>query len=220
MITERIRALRRELPAEVEIVAAAKSRSPEEVQEAVCAGIQLVGENYVREAKRAYRVVGDNARWHFIGIMAKQKHDLFRPSTLQMFDMVETLSSLELARELDAACAKIDKRMPVLLEVNCAREPQKSGVKPEDVPAVLAEIAPLSHLHVEGLMTMGPFLEKAEAIRPYFATTKELFQQLKAQAIRGTELRFLSMGMSHTYRIAVEEGANLVRIGTGIFGPR
>jgi hypothetical protein len=204
----------------VEIVAAAKTRTPEEVQEAVSAGIRIVGENHVREAKRAHRLVGNRVRWHFIGIMEKQTHDLFRPSTLRLFDMIETLSSLDLAAELDRRCADLDKFMPVLIEVNSAREPQKTGVLPEEVPGMVTRVAALPRLRVQGLMTMGPLTEDSEAVRPYFAETRRLFQDLTERKIPGADLKFLSMGMSQSYRVAVEEGANMVRIGTGIFGPR
>ncbi len=153
VIKQNIASLLAELPNGVEVVAAAKTRTPEEVSEVVQAGVKIIGENYVKEAKRAYELVGMGEKWHFIGTF--QKHNV-RRKVLEIFDMIETVDSLEIAREIDRKCAEIGKIMPILIEVNSGREPRKSGVLPEDVEQLIREISSLGNVKVLCLMTMGP----------------------------------------------------------------
>jgi PLP dependent protein len=216
MIRDNVAALLRELPPGVALVAAAKSRTPAEVLEAVEAGVSIIGENYVQEAAAAVAAVGRRAAWHFIGRLQKNKVK----KAVEIFDLVETVDSAALAGEIDRRAGERGRIMPVFIEVNSGREPQKAGVLPETAESLVRELAALPHVRVEGLMTMGPETGDPEASRPYFRLTRQLFDSLKALAIPGVELARLSMGMSHSYRVAVEEGANLVRIGTLIFGPR
>jgi len=206
-----------ELPDGVDVVAAAKTRTPEEILEAVQAGIEIVGENYVKEAKEAYEVVGERAKWHFIGTL--QKHNV-RRKALEMFDMIESVDSLEIAREIDRRCAQIGKVMPILIEVNSGREPQKSGVLPEDVAQLIIEISRLRNIKVLGLMTMGPRFGNPEDSRPYFVETRRVFEKIKRLKLPNVEMKYLSMGMTNSYKVALEEGANIIRIGTKIFGER
>ncbi len=217
LIKENVARLLAEIPEGVEVVAAAKSRTPEEVLAAVEAGIQIVGENYVNEAKAAYQLVGKRAEWHFIGTL--QKHNI-RRNVLAIFDMIESVHSRDIAEELDRKCGQIGKVMPVLVEVNSGREPQKSGILPEDVEQLLREISSLKNIKVMGLMTMGPYFGDPERARPYFVATRRVFERVKSLRLPNVEMRYLSMGMSNSYRIALQEGANIVRIGTRIFGPR
>ena len=216
-IRQSVTRLLTQLPDGVELVAAAKTRKPEEVMEAVEAGVRVVGENYVKEAKAAYELVGDRAKWHFIGNF--QKHNV-RKKVLEMFDMIESVGSLEIAREIDRKCAQFGRVMPILIEVNSGREPQKSGVLPENVGQLLSEISGLRNIRVMGLMTMGPQPESPEESRPYFAETRKLFEETKKLELANVEMRYLSMGMSNSYEVALEEGANMIRIGTKIFGER
>lgn len=218
MIRENVQKILAGLPDGVELVAAAKKRSPEEILEAIEAGIKIIGENYTGDAKRAYRVVADRARWHFIGIPGTQKHDLLRKSTLEIFDMIETIDSFEIAEEIDMACRKINKIMNVLVEINSGREPQKSGVIPEDAAGLIEKISNLKNLKVLGLMTMGPRFGNPEDSRPYFIKTRKIFEDIKKINLPGIEMKYLSMGMTNSYEIALEEGANIIRIGTKIFG--
>jgi len=206
-----------ELPDGVEVVAAAKTRAPEEVLEAVQAGIQIIGENYVKEAKEAYQLVGRKAQWHFIGTF--QKHNVRRRS-LEIFDMIESIDSLEIAREIDRKCAQIGKIMPILIEVNSGREPQKSGILPEGVEQLVRKISSLRNVKVMGLMTMGPRFGNPEDCRPYFVETRKVFEKIKGLKLPNVEMRYLSMGMTNSYKVALEEGANIIRIGTKIFGER
>jgi len=220
MIKENVKKILRELPSGVELVAAAKERSPEEIQEAIEAGIKIVGENYIREAKRVYKSIGRKAKWHFIGIPKTEKHDLLRRKVLEMFDMIETVDSIEIAAEIDKRCAHLGKVMPILIEINSGKEPQKSGVLPETTESLITEISSLQNIKVMGLMTMGPRFGNPEESRPYFVETKNILERIKNLNLSNVEMKYLSMGMTNSYKIALEEGANMVRIGTQIFGER
>jgi pyridoxal phosphate enzyme (YggS family) len=205
-----------ELPNGVQLVAAAKSRSPEEILEAVEAGVRIIGENYVQEAELACAIIGKKVKWHFIGHLQKNKVK----KAINIFDMIETVDSTELAREIDKRCAQANKTMPVLIEINIGRENQKTGVYPENAEKLIREISALERVKVKGLMTMGPASGNPENTRPYFRETKAMFDKIKGLELPNVEMKYLSMGMSNSYRIALEEGANLVRIGSRIFGER
>jgi len=204
------------LPEGVTLVAAGKTRTVEELRAAVEAGVRIIGHNYVQEAERCIEALGREIRWHCIGHLQRNK----AKKAAQLFDMIETVDSMKIAAALDKACAASGKVLPVLVEVNSAEEDNKSGALPNDVAALVKELAALEHLKVEGLMTMGPWTEDPGEVRPYLRRTKELFDQLSKSNIPNVEMRYLSMGMSDSYLVAIEEGANLVRIGTRLFGPR
>jgi pyridoxal phosphate enzyme (YggS family) len=215
-IAENVHRILSELPIGVHLLAAAKTREPAEVMEAVKAGANIVGENYVQEAERARALVGNLAEWHFIGYLQKNKVK----KAVAVFDVIETVDSIELAQEIDRRCAQAGKLLPVLIEVNSGREPQKYGVLPENVAGLAREIAHLGHIQVKGLMTMGPQSGHAEESRPYFKETRKVFDAIRKLGIPDVEMRYLSMGMTDSYRVAIEEGANIVRIGSKIFGER
>jgi hypothetical protein len=137
---------------------------------------------------------------------------------VKLFDMIETIDSVALAKEIDGKCAQIDKVMPVLVELNSGREQQKSGVFPEKTEQLVGDISGLKNIKVVGLMTMGPPLGNPEDSRPYFVVTRKIFERIKTLDLPDIEMRYLSMGMSNSYRIALDEGANIVRIGSKIFG--
>ena len=217
IIGQNVQKILSELPEGVELVAAAKTRTPEEILRAVEAGVETIGENYVQEARRAYEIVGKKAKWHFIGTL--QKHNV-RRKMVEMFDMIETINSLEIAQEIDRRCAQIGKVMPVLVEINSGREEQKSGVFPEDAERSIKEVSSLRNIKVMGLMTMGPRFGNPEDARPYFVETRKMFERIKGLNLPNIEMKYLSMGMTNSYKIAIEEGANIVRIGTKIFGER
>jgi len=216
-IRENVRQILAELPDGVELVAAAKARTAEEILEAIDAGVQIIGENYVQEAVQAYEVLGRKARWHFIGTL--QKHNV-RRRLVEIFDMIETVDSWEIAREIDKRCMQVSKVMPVLVEVNSGREAQKSGVLPENAERLIRDLSSLGNLRVVGLMTMGPRFGDPEASRPYFVETRRIFERSKELALPNVEMTYLSMGMTNSYRIALQEGATMVRIGTRLFGER
>ena len=205
-----------ELPEGVQLVAAAKTREPREILEAIESGIKIIGENYIQEAESAYEVIGNKAEWHFIGHLQKNKVK----KAVKIFDMIETVDSIGIAREVDKKCAQIGKKMPVLIEINSGREHQKAGVLPEDAEQLIREIADLENVKVMGLMTMGPLFGNPEDSRSYFVETKKIFHRINKLNLPGVEMRYLSMGMTNSYKVALEEGANIVRIGSGIFGER
>jgi pyridoxal phosphate enzyme (YggS family) len=216
IIKDNVRRILTELPPGVELVAAAKTRTPQEILEAVEAGIKIIGENYVQEAAAAFSVVGRRVRWHFIGHLQTNKVK----KAIDIFDMIETVDSVELAREIDKRCAAAGKIMAILIEINSGEEEQKFGVRPANAEALIREIAAFRNIKLEGLMTMGPYEGDPENSRPYFKVTKNLYDRVKALNLPGVEMQYLSMGMTNSYRVAIEEGANMVRIGTKIFGPR
>ena len=216
MIKENLEKLFKELPEGVQLVGAAKTKSPEEILEAVEAGLEIVGQNYVQEAEKAFQVVGKRAKWHMIGHLQSNKAG----KAVKVFDMIETVDSIKLAGEIEKQCRKIGKSMPVLIEINSGEESQKAGVMPEKAIDLIKEISSLKNIKIMGLMTMGPFAGDPEDSRPYFQKTRKIFDQLKDMNLPDVEMTYLSMGMSNSYRVALEEGANLVRIGTRIFGER
>jgi len=216
MIKENTKRILSALPANVTLVAAAKTRTPDEILQAIAAGVGVIGENYVQEAQDAFAAIGQRARWHFIGRLQKNKVK----KTVEIFDMIETVDSISLAEKIEHHCSKIKRTMSVLIEINSGREPQKAGVLPEDAEELIREISSLQHLNVQGLMTMGPRFGDPEQARPYFRETRQLFDRLKMQQLPRVEMKILSMGMSNTYKIAIEEGATMIRIGTKIFGER
>jgi pyridoxal phosphate enzyme (YggS family) len=215
-IGENVKRLLKELPNGVELVAAAKDRTPGEVLEAVEAGVKIIGENYLQDALPAHQAIGGKVRWHFIGHLQQNKVK----KAVQLFDMIETVDSLKIAEAIDRECKKIDKVMPVLIEVNSGREKQKFGVFPEEILPLIEKIKELNNIRIEGLMTMGPRFGEPEDSRAYFLQTKSIFDRIKELVAHGVEMKYLSMGMTNSYKVAIEEGANIVRIGSRIFGER
>ena len=214
-IAENVRNIFRSLPPGVRLLAATKSRTVDEILQAIEAGVDLIGENYMQEAIKKYQVIGNRVEWHFIGHLQKNKVK----KALQIFNVIETVDRLDLAKEIDKRARQMDKTAFVMIEINSAKEPQKGGVMPEQALELAEEIYSMENLQLIGVMTMGPLVENPEDIRPYFRITKQIFDDLRY--LYGDEqIRYLSMGMTDTWKIAIEEGANIVRIGTGIFGPR
>ncbi len=212
MIKNNVQKVLSELPGHVELVAAAKGRSVEEILEAIDGGVKIVGENYTQEAEKKFSIIGRKVKWHFIGHLQKNKVK----KAVRIFDMIETVDSVEIAAAIDKSCAEIEKVMPVLIEVNSGKEKNKSGILPQDLENLIKDISGFKNIKLSGLMTMGPLLKNPEDYRPYFRDTKKLFDRIKINH----DIKYLSMGMSGSYHIAIQEGANLVRIGTAIFGPR
>jgi PLP dependent protein len=213
---DNVREILSTIPGNVDVVAVGKGHTAAEISEVIDAGIRIVGENYLQEARDVISEIGSAAQWHFTGHVQKNKVKLVVP----LFDMIQTLDSLPLAQIVDEQAARHGKVMPVLVEVNSASEPQKSGVMPGDVQELIERLGTLEHISVQGLMTMGPFLDDPEGLRPFFRATRSLFDDLVKAGIPKVEMKHLSMGMSDSYLIAIEEGATMVRIGTRIFGPR
>jgi pyridoxal phosphate enzyme (YggS family) len=216
IIRENVQTILEELPGGVELVAAAKTRTAEEINAAVEAGIKIVGENYLQDTEKVYDTISKRVKWHFIGKLQRNKVK----KIVSMFDMIETVDSVRIAQEVNKRCEQADKIMPVLIEVNSGRESQKGGIMPEDAETFLEQVATLPNIRVVGLMTMGPFMGDPEDARPYFTETHRVFEKVQSMGIENVEMRYLSMGMTNSYGVAIEEGANVVRIGTKIFGER
>jgi pyridoxal phosphate enzyme (YggS family) len=213
--------LRAEIPAHVTIVPAVKTRSVQEMLEVIEAGATDLGHNYVQEAEQARQALGSAAqkvRWHLIGHLQTNKIN----KALQLFDVFQTVDSLEKARAIDVRAARLDRVVPVYIEVNSAAEASKSGVAPEfETIATLARgVCALTHVRLEGLMTMGPLGADENAVRMAFRQTRDFFDRLRELELPGACLETLSMGMTDSYLIAIEEGATMVRPGTIVFGSR
>ena len=216
MIKKNAERLLKEIPEHVTLLAAVKSRTAAEVKAAYEGGIRFFGHNYVQEAQAMLEEVDFKAEWHMIGHLQRNK----AKDAINLFDMIETLDSIKLAEELEKRCASADRIMDVLIEINSGAEDEKSGILPEELHPLAEATARMQHLHLCGLMTMGPLTDEPESARPYFVKTRKLFDALKSSNLPGVDMQVLSMGMSGSYRVAIEEGSTLVRLGTAIFGPR
>ena len=204
-------------PESVTLVAVSKYVPVERIAEAMAAGQELFGENYLQEAEEKIGQLPAALKWHCIGHLQSNK----AKAAATLFHMVETVDRIKLARALDRHAAEAGRLLPVLIQVNVGREAQKAGVLPEEATALLGEMRELAHLEVRGLMTMPPFFDQPEAARPYFRALRELAEALASKGLLGTHGAIeLSMGMSGDFEVAIEEGATLVRVGTALFGAR
>lgn len=204
-------------PEDIRLMAVTKTVPAERVNEAIRQGVDLLGENRAQELNDkfdAYEKVGVDI--HFIGTIQTNKLKYIVPKV----SMVESVSSLSIAKEIERLAAKYDKVMDILVQVNVGNEETKSGFAVEELGDVLTEMAAMPHLRVMGLMAIPPFSPEKEASRPYFAQMAKLFIDIAAKKIDNINMVYLSMGMSHDYDVAIEEGANIVRIGSAMFGAR
>jgi hypothetical protein len=203
-------------PAAIRLVAVSKTVSAESIREAIAAGVTILGENYVQEARNKIARIGKQVEWHFIGHLQSNK----ARSAVDLFSMIHSVDRLSLAEALNQEANKQGKILPVLIQVNISGEESKSGINPQETLQLLERIAGLQHLSVQGLMTMPPWFEDPEDARPHFNALRKLREELANIKIHGVSLQELSMGMSGDFEVAIEEGATLVRVGTAIFGPR
>jgi pyridoxal phosphate enzyme (YggS family) len=213
-ILTRARELLISLPPDVILVAASKGRSIAQVEAVITAGITHIGHNYIQEALPMIHAIPDPVTWHMIGHLQRNKVK----KAVGYFDILETVDSLRLARAIDRRCSDTGKVMPVLIEVNSGREASKTGILPENVDGLIQELSNFQHIRVKGLMTMGPRFGDPQDARPYFKATRQAFERIDRMNLPNISMQYLSMGMSNSYKIAIEEGANVVRIGTNIFG--
>ena len=203
-------------PDEVKLLGAAKSQSVELIRAAIIAGVKFIGENYVQEAQAKKEEISERAEWHMIGHLQRNK----AKAAVEVFDVIQSLDNLALARELAKEGAKHNKRVRALVEVNLGGEESKSGIAEDKAEDLLCAAGELSSLSIEGLMAVPPFRQNPEDVRPYFRRLWELRARLREGRIPNVDLKELSIGMTHDYAVAVEEGATIVRIGTALFGPR
>jgi pyridoxal phosphate enzyme (YggS family) len=201
-------------PESVTLLAVSKTHPPETIREMADCGQLLFGENKIQEAKAKIPLCPGKCRWHFIGHLQSNKVR----DAVELFQMIQGVDSLALAREISRRCEQAARRMPILLEVNVAGEASKFGYKPEQLLTELKELNALPKIEIHGLMAIPPYTTDAEKARPYFKRLREL--KLRCEEMLGAPLPHLSMGMSGDFEVAIEEGATLVRIGTALFGPR
>lgn len=208
-------------PEEVKLVAVTKTVNVEKIMEAIDAGLRVFGENRVQEAQKKIQdmramIQGSKIEWHLIGHLQRNKAKY----AVQLFDLIHSVDSTALAEELNRQAEKIGKIQRILIQVKLSEEETKHGIEEKDLVSLIERTRDLKNLRLEGLMTIPPYLEDLEMVRPYFRRLREIKDRLNALRITHYALRELSMGMSHDFEVAIEEGATMVRIGTTIFGER
>lgn len=204
-------------PHEIQLVAVSKLFPASAIEEAIQAGHHVFGENYIQEAESKIAEIGSGCRFHFIGHLQSNKARI----AARIFDVIETVDSLKLAKTLSKHLQDLDRSMKILLQVNIGADEKKSGMAAEQTEQLLKEILNLPGIEVIGLMTMPPFTEDPELARPYFRQLKMLAERLTDKGLFSREHRVeLSMGMSNDYHVAIQEGATIIRVGTAIFGHR
>jgi pyridoxal phosphate enzyme (YggS family) len=219
-INERIRRAAEACGRDVEsvrLVAVSKTVAPEAVREALEAGVTILGENYVQEAREKFKaLIQYSVSWHFIGHLQSNKAKY----AVRLFDLIHSVDSLKLARELDKQAAKVDKIQPILVQVNIGGENSISGIAAEEAIELVSAISQMKNLSVQGLMTMPPYFYQPEKVRPFFAALRKLRDEIDGHRLPNVLMTELSMGMTGDFEVAIQEGATLVRIGTAIFGER
>lgn len=204
-------------PETVRLVAVSKTMPKEKLTEAVEAGVQTLGENYVQEARDKFNDLYTlPVSWHFIGHLQSNKAKY----VVKIFDLIHSVDTLKLAREINKQAKKNNKIQDILIQVNISEESTKSGARTEKTMEIVQEISLFENVAIKGLMTMPPFFNAPERVRPFFKALRKLRTQIKEAAIPNVSMEELSMGMTGDFEVAIQEGATLVRIGTAIFGER
>lgn len=201
---------------DVRLMAVTKTVDDDRIMEAIAAGVDIIGESYVQEAKRKIEKMGRHLEWHMIGYLQSNKAKY----AVRLFDMIHSVDRMDLAVELDRRAKAADLVMKILIEVNISGEETKSGVPYKDALQLIRDVASLKNLSIQGLMTMPPWFDDPEDARPYFVALRELRDRVIEENIDRVEMRELSMGMSGDFGVAVEEGSTIVRVGRSIFGER
>lgn len=218
MIAESVASLKATISSnDVTIITVTKTQSPERIRQAVNAGLSVLGENRVQEAAEKVDALRDfPVEWHLIGHLQTNKVK----QAVALFSLIQSVDSLKLAAEIDRQARQAGKIQDILLQINVAGETSKFGISPAQAIAIATEFDALKNIRLRGLMTIAPFFDQAEQTRPIFRQTRELFEQLKPRLARPEHFCWLSMGMTHDYIVALAEGSNMIRIGSGIFGER
>ena len=201
---------------DVTLIAVTKNHGVEAMRMAIDCDISIIGENRVQEAESKYDSLERAVSWHLIGHLQSNK----AKKAVKMFDLIHSVDSLSLAEAIDSAACKEGKCQDILLQVNVAKDENKFGLEADELMSVAQAVCKMKNIRLCGLMTIAPFYEDCELARPAFRRLRELYQELKDAQLEGSDIRYLSMGMTHDFVVAVEEGANLIRVGTGIFGAR
>lgn len=201
-------------PAQVKLVAVTKQVGIDKIREAISAGVAIIGESRVQEASRKYDQIGSaGVTWHLVGHLQTNK---VKPA-LEIFDFIHSVDRLSLAVEINRCARQMDKMVSALVQINVAAEESKFGLLEDQLFPLLSEMDALEHLRIEGLMTIAPLVTNPEEARPWFSRLRELAEEIKQRRWKSIKMRYLSMGMSNDFEVAIEEGANMVRIGSAIF---
>ena len=203
-------------PSAVRLMGVTKTVGDDRILQAIEAGIDIIGENYVQEARRKIELMGKSAEWHFIGHLQTNKAKY----AVRLFDLIHSVNRMSLAEELNRRAAAAGVVCRVLIEVNLGGEESKSGALPEEAPGLIRAVAQMANLSIQGLMTMAPWYDDPERARPCFAGLRAIRDRIAAEKIPNVAMRELSMGMTDDFEVAVEEGSTIVRIGRAIFGER
>lgn len=212
-ILKNVEKLLNEVPDYVKIVGVIKNKTIDEIELAVKGGIKILGINYVQDCVKIYDLFYDKTELHFIGHLQTNKIN----KAIKLFNKIQTLDSLILAYEIDKRLKKENKIYPVFIEINIAKEKSKFGVYPEDIYDFIDKLRDFDNILIEGIMTMGPNVNDVNVLKRYFKETRTIYENLKKLSYKNLNLKFLSMGMSDSYKIAIEEGSNMIRIGRKIF---
>ncbi len=203
-------------PEDVRLVAIAKTKPVETVREALAAGQTIIGESYVQEFADKVAAIGEPVEWHFVGALQTNKVKYLRGKVA----LIHSVDRLHLAEEIDRQWGKIGETADILIQLNLGHEASKSGTSEEELEVLVRKIVQLPHVRIKGLMTLPPYCDDPEEVRPFFRELRELGQYIAGLNIPGVDMREFSMGMTHDFEVAIEEGATLIRVGTAIFGAR
>jgi pyridoxal phosphate enzyme (YggS family) len=201
---------------EIKLVAVSKTVEGARIREAIEAGVTILGENYVQEAREKIEEIGHGIQWHMIGHLQSNKAKY----AVTLFDYIHSIDGISLAREIDRRAEQKGRRVRALVEVNLSGESSKFGIGSEAVMDLIHHVGTLKHISIEGLMTMPPYFDEPEKARPYFIRLREFRDRIQKEGIEGVRMDELSMGMSGDFEAAIEEGATMIRVGTAIFGER
>ncbi len=200
---------------DVNLVAVSKTVDVPVIREAIKAGVQIIGENRIQDAESKHQQISDDLKWHFIGHLQTNKVK----KALQIFDVIEAVDSVHLAFEIDKQAQLLDRKIDIFIQVNTSGEESKFGIHPKELESFVTQIRHLNNIHIAGLMTIGAFLSDVEQVRPGFKKLFDLREQINRLEII-EPIKYLSMGMTNDFPIAIQEGATHVRIGRALFGER
>jgi len=203
-------------PETIRLVAVTKTIPVEAIREAVAAGITAVGENRVQEAEAKLPEIGRTVEWHLVGHLQTNK----AAKAVHLFDVIHSIDSMKVARAVSRHVQEVGRDLGLLVQVNTSGEESKFGVPPQEAPGLVEEMCSLPGIRIRGLMTIGPFRPDPQEARPSFHRLRKLAEKIGSLGFPGVEMTWLSMGMTGDFEVAIEEGANLIRVGTAIFGPR
>jgi pyridoxal phosphate enzyme (YggS family) len=201
---------------DIKLVAVTKTVEVERIKQAIKCGIKIIGENRVQEAESKFGQIAEKVEKHLVGHLQTNKVK----KAVELFDFIQSVDSQRIAQEISRRASQMGKVMNVLVEINTSGEKTKFGVDPHEVLSLIKSISNLGGIRIKGLMTIGLFTDNPEDTRPCFKKLKSIFEKIKSENISPVEMLYLSMGMTSDFEVAIQEGSNMVRIGTGIFGPR